>query len=294
MDISWEDAETFLAVAEQRSFSAAARHLGLGQPTISRRIALLEERVGAQLFLRGKRGAELTAEGERLLPASKQMARWAGEFRRAARGAETEVSGVVRLAAPPAFALDLLGPFAGRVRQRLPEIRLEVLSSIEHVELSRGVADLAVRTRAPGEPELTSIQSIAISLGVYSSPGYAARIPQPCELASLDWVTWAFPFEHVAPRPMLERVIPEFVPAFASDSYLVQRRAVEAGVGAMILERPIHVASGGQGLVEIDVGIDLPPAQLHLVCARSMRYVPRVRAVVGLLQEFLSEGLARD
>ena len=79
MDISWEDAQTFLVVAEQHSFSGAARFLGLGQPTISRRIANIERRVGCQLFLRDKRGAELTSDGARLLPAAQQMARWAGE-----------------------------------------------------------------------------------------------------------------------------------------------------------------------------------------------------------------------
>ena len=76
MDISWEDAQSFLAVAEQRSFSAAARHLQLGQPTISRRIADLEQRLGSRLFRRGKQGAVLTDSGARLLPAAEQMARW--------------------------------------------------------------------------------------------------------------------------------------------------------------------------------------------------------------------------
>lgn len=290
MDISWEDAQTFLAVAEQQSFSGAARRLGLGQATISRRVADLEERIGCQLFRRGRRGAELTPDGERLLPAAQQMARWAGEFGRVAQGAEEAVAGAVRLAAPPAFALDLLAPFAQRAAERLPEVRLEILSSIEHVDLSRGVADLAIRTRAPHEPELASLGEIEIPLGVFAAASYARRVAQPAALADLRWVTWAFPYEHVAPRPMLERAIRDFAPAFASDSYLVQRAAVAAGVGAMILERPLHPLSGGRDLVEIDVGIGLPPGRLHLVCARSARGVPRVRAVTALLKEHLALG----
>lgn len=50
MHTSWEDAQTFLAVAEQRSFSAAAALLGVGQPTISRRVVALEARLGADFL----------------------------------------------------------------------------------------------------------------------------------------------------------------------------------------------------------------------------------------------------
>ena len=95
MNISWEDAQTFLAVAEKRSFSAAARALEVRQPTISRRIANLEERLGTQLFRRGKQGAALTDNGARLLPAAEQMARWAGEFGRLAAGAQEVCLGCV-------------------------------------------------------------------------------------------------------------------------------------------------------------------------------------------------------
>lgn len=295
MDISWEDAQTFLAVAEQQSFSRAAQALGLGQPTISRRIAGLEERLGCQLFRRGKRGAELTPDGARLLPAAEQMARWAGEFGRLAAGADEAIAGRVRIAAPPALAVDVLGPFAARLLAALPAVRVEVLASIEHLDLSRGSADLAIRTRAPSEPELTTLASATIPLGVFGARAYAARFPGPTPIAELDWITWAFPYEHVAPRPMLERVIPDFSPVFASDSYLVQRSALVAGVGAMILERPLPGAAPiapGAELVEIDIGVRLPPGELHIVCAKSMRFVPRVRAVFELLRTELATRLA--
>ncbi|NNL68150.1 MAG: LysR family transcriptional regulator, partial [Myxococcales bacterium] len=98
------------------------------------------------------------------------------------------------------------------------------------------------------------------------------------------------PLAHVPPRPLLERAIPGFTPAFASDDYLVQRAALRAGLGAMVLERPFHpadprFADAVPPLVELDVGFALPAGELHLVCARSMQFVPRVRAVIELLRE---------
>lgn len=304
MNTSWEDAQTFLAVAEKHSFSAASDLLGVGQPTISRRIAALESRLGCQLFTRGKRGAELTDAGARLLPAAEQMARWAGEFGRLAQGAEENPAGIVRIAAPPGLAVEVLAPLAAVAREQLPEIRLEILASVDFIDLSRGSADLAIRTRESHEPELTTLHSVEFEIGVFAAVEYktrlverlraSGRIDAPFRIEDLDWITWSFPYEQVAPRPMLERVIPDFAPAFASDNYLVLKSALFEGLGVMVIEKkttanPLADAS----LVEIDLGFSLPPSQYHLICAKSMRYVPRVRAVTELLVECLDRGGSR-
>jgi len=298
MHTSWEDAQTFLAVAEKCSFSAASTLLGVGQPTISRRIAALEDRLGCQLFTRGKRGTEITDSGARLLPAAEQMARWAGEFGRLAQGAEERPTGTVRVAAPPGLAVEVLAPLAATIREQLPEIRLEVLASVDYVDLSRGGADLAIRTRETHEPELTTLHSAEFEIAVFAAAEYKTRLIEKLAeegrvdptftLEDLDWITWCFPYEQVAPRPMLERAIPDFTPAFASDNYLVLKSALGAGLGVMVLEKqnaPGPFASAE--LVEIDLGFSLPPSEYFLICAKSMRYVPRVRAVADLLIERL-------
>ncbi len=301
MNTSWEDAETFLAVAEKHSFSSAAGLLGVGQPTISRRIAALEGRLGCQLFTRGKRGTELTDAGARLLPAAEQMARWAGEFRRLAQGAEERPTGTVRIAAPPGLAVEVLAPLAAIARDRLPEIRLEVLASVDYIDLSRGGADLAIRTRETHEPELTTIHRIEFEIGLFATVEYktrlvdrlgaAGRADSTFRIEDLDWITWSFPYEEVAPRPMLERAIPDFTPAFASDNYLVLKSALAAGMGVMVLEKhPSANPLASEEFVEIDLGFSLPSSAYYLICAKSMRWVPRVRAVTDLLIEQLRGG----
>jgi DNA-binding transcriptional LysR family regulator len=298
MNTSWEDAQTFLAVAESRNFSAASALLGVGQPTISRRIAALERRLNCQLFTRGKRGTELTDAGARLLPAAEQMARWAGEFGRLAQGAEASPTGTVRIAAPPGLAVEVLAPLAAIAREQLPEIRFEVLASIDYLDLTRGGADLAIRTRQTLEPELATIHSAHFEIGVFATADYKARLEAALDAAGrldrvfriedLDWITWSFPYEEVAPRPMLERAIPDFKPAFASDNYLVLKSALVAGLGVMVLEkRGSTHSSTGPDLVELNLGFSLPPSEYHLICAKSMRYVPRIRAVTELLVDWL-------
>ena len=301
MDISWDDAQTFLAVAEAGSISAGAQRLGLGQPTVSRRIALLETRLGTRLFARTRRGARLTDAGSRLRPAAEQMARWAGEFERLAAGAEQAIEGTVRIASPPALSVDLVAPLAAGLRAAYPRLRLEVLAGVDHVDLVRGEADLAIRTRDAKAPELSTLAEGTSPIGVFASPDYARALEArrasegrhgPIGLAELDWITWARPYEGVAPRPMLERAIEDFSPAFASDDYLVQRAAAVAGLGALMMDiRGAELVD----LVELDVGFRPPPLTFRLVCARSARFVPRIRLVaerfVRAVEEVEADGI---
>src|SRR6185295_16377873 len=108
MDIAWDDVRIFLAVAEAGSVSGAARQLQLGQPTISRRLAEIEEAVGARLFARSVGGASLTPAGERLLAPARKMAEWAGEVLRAAEADDAAPAGLVRLTASPYICFDFL------------------------------------------------------------------------------------------------------------------------------------------------------------------------------------------
>lgn len=283
--LSWEDAQTFLTVSEQGSFSAAARVLGLGQPTISRRIRNLENLLQQQLFERGKHGAVPTPAATRLLPAAEQMAKWSVEFDRTARGTEQQASGIVIIAAPPGIAVEQLGPFAARLKEAAPQIELEILSSVSHVNLTRGAADIAIRTQPPNEPELVALYHASTGTGVFASRAYAETVQQPCSWGDLQWVTWTGQYRDVPPRPMLERLIPDFTPVFASDDYLVQKAAVKAGMGAFIMGDQVGFESND--LVQIDLGITLPASEFYIVCAKSMQQVPRIRLVVEQLIQVL-------
>lgn len=290
ISLSWEDAQTFLAVVEHNSFSAAARSLRVGQPTISRRIKQLETLMSEQLFIRGKHGATPTEAACRIQPAAEQMARWAAEFGRLVHKGEKEVSGIVKIAAPPGVAVERLAPFAAILKQREPKIRLEVLSAIEHVDLTRGVADIAIRTQYPRETELVCLYEAAADPGVYAAEQYARKLKQPCRWKDLDWITWSETYRHLSPRPLLEKLIKPFTPVFSSDDYLVQKAAANAGVGVMLTSRPL--AFEQSHLVKIDVGVELPPLKFYIVCAKSMQHVPRIQAVVKSLIEALQQSEA--
>jgi DNA-binding transcriptional LysR family regulator len=289
MDIPWDDVRLFLAVAETGSLSAAARLLRVGQPTMSRRLAQLEAMLGEALFRRSVQGVALTGAGERLLEPARKMAEWAGEIGRAAQKSDPAPHGVVRVAAPPGVAFLLLAPFAAWLRQRYPELRLEVLSAIHYLDLARGEADLALRLRAPAQRDLVCVASLEHENAAYAAPSYVERLPRKYGIADIDWIAWAPPFDGLPPNPQLEAAIPGFRPAFSSDNFLVQLRAAEMGLGAMFLGRARHRVAPPPALEELHLDLGQhAQSSLHLVCARSALDVPRVRAVAELLAEELA------
>jgi DNA-binding transcriptional LysR family regulator len=286
MDITWDDVRIFLAVAESGSVSGAARQLKLGQPTISRRLAEMEEAIGSRLFTRGVAGATLTPAGERLLTPAKNMAEWAGEVARAAEARNAPPQGLVRLTASPFVCFDFAAPFAAWVSSRHPSIRLEVLSTTRYLDMARGEADLALRLHRPQGKDLELLEAVEYENAAWVSTALAKKLPKRPRPHDVPWIGWAPPFEDLPPQPMLESIIPGFVPAFTSDNFLVNLAAAEAGAGAIVLGRVTHRFSRARGIVPLD--LDLGPAKrgvLCLVCAKSALDIPRVRLVADLLRE---------
>jgi len=286
MQLKWDDLRLFLAVCDEGSLSAAARTMGLGQATLSRRIAEMEAQVGEPLFVRQSQGVVLTDMGRQLLPSVQRMAEWATQATHSLTPQSVGIAGRVRIAAPPGVAQDFLAPFAARLLQAHPQLRLEVLSSLDVLDLSRGEADLSLRMASPTDPEHICLDRIQGPIRVFVAMPYAATLPTPCQLTDLRWISWAGPFEYLRTHQELIKAIPGFAPAFASDDYNVQTAACEAGAGALLEARIKHRYARINRLVELD--IDLGPdamGTLYLVCHRRQHQLPKVQVVVNAIRE---------
>ena len=293
MNLRWDDLKLFLAVHEQGSLSGAARELKLGQPTLSRRIAELEEAVGEALFERKSQGALLTAAGQKLLPAAQSMAEWANEAELSVKKQTYLPEGKVRIAAPPGIAYEVVAPLAAKIRRQYPQIQIEVLSAVEVLNLGRGEADLSLRSEKPTDSDLVCVDEVSSPMRVFVSKKYAADIPPRPGLADLDWICWATPYDELRSNQELSAAIPNFKPAFASDDYIVQLAACKAGVGAMVLPQALHHYAGLNELHELqELDIDLGPnavGSLYLVCHKRHHRLPKVQLVMDFIsREFAS------
>ncbi|MBK7865075.1 MAG: LysR family transcriptional regulator [Archangiaceae bacterium] len=147
---SWDDVRLFLALNRAGSLSAAAKPLGLTQPTCGRRLAALEASFGFRLFDRTPTGLHLTAEGAEMLDAAQQMERAAETLALRASRRDRKLEGLVRIATNDLFACTELAGSLAKLRVRYPGICIELVISNVETDLLKREADLAIRFRPEG------------------------------------------------------------------------------------------------------------------------------------------------
>jgi DNA-binding transcriptional LysR family regulator len=143
--IDWDDIRYFLAVSRGGSVRAAAKSLGVNHATVLRRIAQLEERLGALMFEKLPAGYRLTAAGEEVLELAKQMEASSLKLETRVLGRDQAVRGLLRVTLAPPLATHLLMPDFADFARLHPEIEMEILSSGELANLTNREADVAIR-----------------------------------------------------------------------------------------------------------------------------------------------------
>ena len=143
--IDWDDVRYFLAVARGGSVRAAAERLGVNHSTVLRRVAQLEERLGAQMFEKLPSGYRLTTAGEEVLGLADQMEASSHELETRVFGRDQSVRGRLRVTLAPTLATHLLIPDFADFARLHPDIEMEILSSGELANLTNREADVAIR-----------------------------------------------------------------------------------------------------------------------------------------------------
>ena len=184
-NIAWEYYRSLLAVLTHGSLSAAARALGITQPTVGRHIAALEQELGVLLFTRSQQGLLPTDIALALRPHAQAMEQTAALMARAAGNAGEGVAGVVRISASEVVGGEVLPPILARLRERHPALVVELVLSNRVQDLLRREADIAVRMVAPRQERLVMRKIGVIEVGLHAHEDYLARHGEPLELAEL-------------------------------------------------------------------------------------------------------------
>lgn len=175
----WNRARAFLVTAEEGSLSAAARALGMAQPTLGRQVDGLEQELGVVLFERVGRGLELTPSGLELLEHVRAMGDAANRVSLVAAGQSQSIDGTVCIAASELYAAKLLPPIIAKLRILEPGILVEVVASNAPSDLKRREADIAIRNFRPTEPDLIAKRLGDGEARLYATPEYLARLGKP-------------------------------------------------------------------------------------------------------------------
>jgi len=180
-DLNWDDLRYFLRSVEARTLAGAARAIGVERTTVGRRLAALEQALGAPLVLRNQDGLELTPLGERLVPLAAEVERAI----LAVKHAVTSQTVRVRLAMPSGFPRLFTGALE-RLRKDHPELALEILSGSHPVDLAKGEADLAIRSGPIEDQELVVRRLSDSDWSLYASEAYLAKHGVPASVDALD------------------------------------------------------------------------------------------------------------
>ena len=286
---SWDDVHLFLALHRAGSLSAAARPLGVTQPTCGRRLAALEATLGLRLFDRTPEGLTITPAGTRLLDAALAMEAGARDLTLRASVSDRALDGVVRVATNDLFASSFLVGALPDLRARHPGLRVELVVSSGEADLLHREADLAVRFRPEGVRP-TPAKLVARKLGdepffLYGADDYLRRRgapADPAQLAGHELVVYTPPHPAAA---WCARAFASASIVLAANSMMVTAAAIGAGVGLGVLPRRAarlhpHLRA-------------LSPAVAHgtgwLVVLPELRRVPRIRVVADAVAALFGE-----
>lgn len=285
--------QTFVRIVEAGSLSAAAAQMGTTQPTVSRRLQILERSLGLRLLQRTTHNMRLTLDGERCYERAKELLTSWAAFESELRGASDEPEGVLRVVVPHAFGQErLVKPLADYLRQH-PRMTVEWLLHDDRAiqdYIAAGI-DCAIQVGEVTDPGLVAIRVSEVPRIVVAAPEVldGAAIPEEAsELANLPWLALRTYYRNEVTLTHLETGKHRRIainPRFSTDSLYALRSAALLGLGACIGSAWVlsdDLASGR--LLHLAPQWRAAPLPVSLVYPYARFYPARLRRFVDIVK----------
>lgn len=279
----------FVAVAEEGSFTAAARRLGRSPASVTRAVAALEDRLSTRLFNRTTRAVALTDAGLRCLDLARRLLAEFEDFERSAAGDQGEPKGRLTLTAPLMFGRLHVVPIVQRFLRDHPAVEINLLLLDRMVSLVDEGVDLGIRIGHLPDSSLRAIRVGSVRRVVCASPAYLAEHGEPetpgdlarhtvISMAGVAPVGDRWPFGDgdsavtvsVAPRIEVNLV----------------EAAIDLAVRGMGVTRLLSYQSAAQeaagSLTRILRAYEPPPIPIHVVHPAGRHLPPKVRRFIDL------------
>jgi DNA-binding transcriptional LysR family regulator len=284
----------FAQVVEHGGFAPAGRALGVPKSKLSRRIALLEERLGAQLILRSTRSFAVTEVGRSYYTHCRAMLTEAEAAEESVAITHAEPRGVIRMSCPVALLATRIGEMLAGFMALYPRVELHLEETNRRVDVVAEGIDLAVRVRPPPLEDSELLLRVLSDRGqcLVASPTLLAQFGTPTgptDLARLPSMDLGQPQdEHrwVLNGPDGARAEVRHRPRYVSGAMLALRAAAVAGVGIVQLPRMMLGEAFGRGEL-VPVLADWEPRReiIHVVFASRRGQLPAVRLLIDHLVE---------
>jgi DNA-binding transcriptional LysR family regulator len=286
----WNRARAFLVTAEEGSLSAAARALGMTQPTLGRQVEALEQELDVLLFNRIGKRLELTESGLDLLEHVRAMGNAASRVSMAASGQSQVLEGTVAISVGEMFAAHVLPPILSKLRAAEPGIDLEIVATNAPSDLQRREADIAIRNFRPTHPELVARKVRDMAGHLYAATSYLDRLGRPLTLAKLstaDFIGFDRSPAMIERLRSLGLALSQKNFVLISANQLVQWAMIKQGLGVGVMA---EVIGDAEPLVERALPeLETVMFPVWLASHRELHTSRRVRVVFDLLANELAQ-----
>jgi DNA-binding transcriptional LysR family regulator len=283
----WDDLRFLLALAREGTLTAAATALGVSQPTVGRRISVLEKKVGTPLIERRPEGYRLSDAGQAVVAQAEHIEAAVLAADRATASNSRKLRGTVKLTSAEWLCGAVFAPALAGFGQTHPDITVELVAEARWINLPRGESDLAIRGARFEHPGLLQRRVALSEVGVYATSDYLKARGLP------DLAAGSPGHRFVTLTEDATRGDTAWLKAHASSAQVSARAngrlllaTLAAGGGGLVL-LPRFVGDATPGLTLLELSPVPPPRELYLGMRPDSRAIPRVRAVA----EFVSTAL---
>jgi len=282
--LDWDDLKIAHAIARHGSLNAAARALGTTQPTVSRRLDALEQRIGAKLFERLANGLSPTALCAGLIESLNHMEEGALAVDRRIAARDTGLQGPITVTSLAWFGDDVLAPLLARFTGLHKLVIIDLVSDPRRFNLSRREADIALRIGSFHQEYLIERRVGDVSYGLYASADYLDRYGQPNFVkgcAGHRITSLVGSPDKVVHIEWLKAIAPRAHPILRTNGIQSHIATAEAGEAMAVLPRVL--ADRRSVLIRIEPPLPEPSNTVKLGVHPDMRDTPRIRALIDFL-----------
>ncbi|MDV6231735.1 LysR family transcriptional regulator [Rhodococcus cercidiphylli] len=280
----------FLEVSRTGRLTDAAHTLGVDHTTVGRRITALEKSAGQRLFDRTPTGWRLTEAGRRLVGYAETVeSTLIAAFEDQTSDTGT-LRGTVRIAAPDGFGAFVLTPKLGLLRDKHPDLDIELVTATEHNSLATREFDIAITLERPSPRLVVTRRLATYSLGLYASAEYLAAtspIDTVDDLREHTLISYVDALLDVAPLRILDAILPEGRAQIQTNNITGQWIAARSGVG--IVPLPSYIGEPDEVLTSVLDGVVSVERTYWTVVPRELTGLARVKVVDEFLRSVVTD-----
>ncbi|MEH6401844.1 MAG: LysR family transcriptional regulator [Sneathiella sp.] len=294
--MDWDKLRIFHAVAEAGSFTHAGETLHLSQSAVSRQVSALEDSLKIILFHRHARGLLLTEQGEILYRTAHEVFAKLAMTEAQLMDAKDKPSGEIKVTATVGLGSNWLTPRIREFIDLYPEITVNLILADRELDLSMREADIAIRLRAPVQPDLIQRKLMTVRHHLYASPEYLEKNGTPTCLEDLT-SRRILVYGEEAPANIsnvnwilnsLREYKKDITPVFKVNNVYGLLRAIQSGLGIGSL--PDYVVHGHKNVVKVVSDVEGPSFVAYYVYPEELRKSKRVT----IFRDFLIQEVAHS